>query len=51
MKIEIETKQNLQNLKQEKIINDIINKVVSEINLMGLKVTSYTMPKYKEDRK
>jgi hypothetical protein len=51
MRIEIETKQNLQNLKQEEEMNRIINKIISEINLIGLKVISYTMPKYKEDRK
>lgn len=51
MKIEIETRQNLQNIKQEQEINRIINKIISEINLIGLKVISYTMPKYKEDRK
>lgn len=51
MKIEIETKQNLQNLKQEEEMNRIINKIINEINFTGLKVISYTMPKYKEDRK
>lgn len=50
MKIEIETKNNLQDKKQETKVKQLIREMVVGLNSMGLRVTSFTTPQYKEVR-
>jgi len=50
MKIVIETKNNLQNKKQESRVKDLIRELVVGLNFMGLKVITHTIPQFVEKK-